>query len=65
MLQGVMTDNATRVMLHHFTRDELRDYAKSVGVHCGRNKENTIHNLIVAGKVKAQLSVTIKQEDNQ
>lgn len=39
-------------MMKHFTRKELRDIANGYGVKRGRNKIDTIHNLITEGKVK-------------
>jgi len=41
---------ATREILDRFTRDELRAYAKSLGVEIGRNKTHTIENLLRSGK---------------
>lgn len=36
--------------LEKFTRQELRDYAKSLGVERGQNKRDTIRNLLLSGK---------------
>jgi hypothetical protein len=46
-----------RHMLGHFSRDELRDYARSIGVRTGRNKQDTITNLMESGKLS--ISVTL------
>ena len=41
---------ATLTNLHAFTRKELREYAKDLGVDMGRNKKDVIINLIVSGR---------------
>jgi hypothetical protein len=41
---------ATCRELECFARDELRDYAKSIGVEIGQNKEDIIANLIESGR---------------
>lgn len=41
---------ASKEALEKFTRQELRDYAKSLGVERGQDKEGTIRNLLKSGK---------------
>ncbi len=41
---------ASKEALEKFTRDDLRNYAKSLGVDQGQNKNDTIRNLIDSGK---------------
>jgi hypothetical protein len=36
--------------LMRFTRNELRQYAKDIGVDCGTKKFHTAHNLWISGK---------------
>ncbi len=40
---------ASREALVEFSRDDLRDYAKSIGVKRGRDKDETILNLLASG----------------
>lgn len=35
-----------------WTCQELRAYARIYRVSCGRNKQDTIQNMIIAGKIK-------------
>lgn len=39
-----------REILNRFTREELRYYARSIGVKTGRNKCDTINNIIYSPK---------------
>lgn len=41
---------ATKEALERFTREDLRNYAESLGVERGRNKIDTINNLLASGK---------------
>lgn len=41
---------ATVDALMEFTRDDLRDYAETLDVDKGRNKSDTIRNLMASGK---------------
>ena len=41
---------ASAEALRKFSREDLRDYAESIGVERGRNKEDTIRNLVKSGK---------------
>ena len=41
---------ATAEQLRAFTRDELRHYAKGLGLPVGQNKDNTIFILLQSGK---------------
>ena len=41
--------------LEVFTRDELRAYAKKIGVPRGRNKQETISNIYRSGKGKVAM----------
>lgn len=41
---------ATLVALNKFTREELREYAKSLNIERGQNKEDTIRNLLESGR---------------
>ena len=50
-------DLVKKTVLMHFTRDELREYAASIEVKQGRNKEDTVKNLLDSGKVT--LGVTL------
>jgi hypothetical protein len=36
--------------LERFTREELREYAKSINVERGQNKHDTIRNLLESGR---------------
>jgi activator of HSP90 ATPase len=46
-----------RHILDHFSRDELREYARSIGVRTGRNKQDTITNLMVSDKLSISVSL--------
>jgi hypothetical protein len=46
-----------RHILDYFSRDELRDYARSIGVRTGRNKQDTITNLIESDKLSISVSL--------
>jgi hypothetical protein len=41
---------ATAEQLRYFSRQDLRYFAKCVGIERGQNKEDTIRNLIASGK---------------
>ena len=41
---------ASAEALKKFSRNDLRNYAESLGVEAGRNKGDTIRNLINSGK---------------
>lgn len=48
---------AKPIVLQSFTRDELRDYAKSLGVQVGRDKITTIDNLWKSGRATVRVSL--------
>jgi hypothetical protein len=50
----VISTGAISEILSTFTRDQLRLYAKSIGVKVGRNKSDTIKNLTVSHKCRVQ-----------
>jgi hypothetical protein len=46
-----------RYILDYFSRDELRDYARSIGVRIGKNKQDTITNLMESYKLSISVSL--------
>lgn len=43
--------------LKAFSRDELREYVKRLGVKVGRNKTDVIKNLVADGRVELNISL--------
>lgn len=44
-----LVDYSDKEILWMFTRQELREYAKDLGVNRGRDKSETINNLVTSG----------------
>lgn len=44
-----LLDPGDKEILRQFTRQELREYAKVLGVKRGRDKSETINNLVASG----------------
>lgn len=52
-----------RTLLNEFTREELMTYARSVGVKLGKNKTETITNIVESGKYVLKTTIILHDQN--